>query len=91
MRPVLSVSTAPEGDVHQALAAGDQLRVGAPTGKGGTGFILEAKEVEEEGDRNLGISGSVSHLEETEGADSESLLTGKDDTSQKLTLFCNPC
>lgn len=64
---VVSVSSAPEGNVHQALAAGGQLRVRAPAGRSGTGFRVEAEEVEEEGDRHLGISGSVRHLEETHG------------------------
>lgn len=67
---VVSVSSAPEGHIHQALAAGSQLRVGAPAGRGGSGFSAEAKEMEEESDGNLGISGSVSHLQ---GADSTDL------------------
>lgn len=62
-RPVFSVSSAPERHVHQALAAGSQLGVRAPAGRGGTGFGLEAEEMEEEGDGHLGISRSVSHLE----------------------------
>lgn len=66
-RPVVSVSSAPEGHVHQALAAGSQLGVRAPAGRGGTGFREEAEEVEEESNGHLGISGSISHLEWTDG------------------------
>lgn len=64
---VVSVRSTSEGDVHQALAAGGQLAVRAPAGRGGTGFRQEVEEVEEEGDGHLGVSGSVRHLQETQG------------------------
>lgn len=65
--PVLSVSSAPEGDVHQSLAAGGQLGVGGPAGGGGTGFRPEAEEAEEEGDGHLSVSGGVRHLDGSRG------------------------
>lgn len=60
--PIIALSSAPEGHVHQALAAGSQLRVRTPAG-GRIGFRAEAKDMKEEGDGNLGISGSIRHLE----------------------------
>lgn len=66
-RPAVSVSVsvppAPEGHVHQTLAAGSQLWVRAPAGRGGSGFGEEAEEAEEERDGHLGVSGCVRHLE----------------------------
>lgn len=64
---IVSVHSTSEGDVHQALAAGGQLAVRAPAGRGGTGFGQEVEKVEEEGDGHLGISGGVRHLEGTQG------------------------
>lgn len=62
---VISIASgsAPEGHVHQALTAGGQLRVSAPAGRGKAGFRAEADQMEEQSDRNLGISGSIGHLE----------------------------
>lgn len=63
---VFSISSAPERHIHQALAAGSQLSIGAPTGRGGSGFRAKAEEMKEEGDGNLCISGSVNHLQEAD-------------------------
>lgn len=60
--PAVAVSLAPEGNVHQALAAGSQLCIRAPAGRGGTGFGVETEELEEEGDGHLSVSGCVGHL-----------------------------
>lgn len=60
--PAVAVSSAPEGHVHQTLAAGSQLWIRAPAGKGGSSFGEEAEEVEEESDGHLSVSGCISHL-----------------------------
>lgn len=60
--PAVAVSSAPEGHVHQTLAAGSQLWIRAPAGKGRSGFGEEAEEVEEESDGHLSVSGCISHL-----------------------------
>lgn len=67
-------SSALEGHIHQALAAGSQLRVGAPAGRGGPGFRVEAEEMDEESDGNLSISGSISYLPEAESTGLEPVL-----------------
>lgn len=67
--PAVSLSSAPEGYVHQTLAAGSQLGIRAPAGRGGTGFGEEAEEAEEERDGNLGVSGGIGHLERRSGGD----------------------
>lgn len=64
---IVSVHSTFEGHVHQSLAAGSELAVRAPAGRGGTGFRQEVEEVEEEGDRHLGVSGRVRHLRGTKG------------------------
>lgn len=86
VRPLVSVSPAPEGDVHQALAAGDQLRIGAPAGKGGTGFSLEAQETEEERDGDLSVSGGVRHLEEAEKEESTETSSDKSTFSHQAEV-----
>ncbi|TNN38835.1 hypothetical protein EYF80_050997 [Liparis tanakae] len=69
------VSPAPEGHVHQALAAGGQLGVRAPAGKFETGFRVEVEEMEEESDGNLGVSCSVRHLKGTEDRLTKTYIT----------------
>lgn len=59
----VSFPSAPEGHVHQTLAAGSQLPIRAPAGRGGSGFGEDSEEAEEESDGHLGVSGRVGHLE----------------------------
>lgn len=70
-RSFVSFSSALEGHIHQALAAGGQLRVGGPAERGGSSFRVKAEEVEEESDGNLGVSGGVRHLQSTDDKDLE--------------------